>query len=198
MFVIRDILVSEALLEEQFVCHLESCKGACCWEGDYGAPLESDEIDMLHEMLPDIKKFIPEESISLIDREGPTEFFNEPGFRGTRLHENGACAFLTFDDNGIAKCGIEQAHDAGAIKWKKPVSCHLYPVRVKKVERMSFEALNYDKWDICSAACTLGKSLKVPLYIFVKDALIRKYGEAFWNELDEVARDLAKREDTSE
>lgn len=190
MFVIQDILVSEALLEEQFVCHLDKCKGACCWEGDYGAPLEPDEIDTLHHLLPEIKGFLTAESIALIEQGGPTEFFAEPGFRGTRLHENGACAFLTFDADGVAKCGIEQAYEADAINWKKPVSCHLYPVRIKKIEHMSFEALNYDKWDICSAACTLGSKLKVPLYVFVKDALVRKYGEDFWNELDVVARDL--------
>lgn len=190
MFVIQDIVVSEALLQQQFVCHLDKCKGACCWEGDYGAPLEPEEIDTLHELLPEIKTFLSAESIALIDAEGPTDYFAEPGFRGTRLHDNGSCAFLTFDANGIAKCGIEQAYEAGQIDWKKPVSCHLYPVRVKRIEHMSFEALNYDQWDICSAACTLGHALKVPLYVFVKDALIRKYGEEFWNELDQVARDL--------
>ena len=190
MFIIQEILVSEALIKEDFVCNLNKCKGACCWEGDYGAPLEAEEVETLSQMLPLIRPYLTTEGRKGISEQGPLQYYAEPGFYGTTLLENGACAFMTLDEAGTAQCGIERAHTAGAIDWKKPVSCHLYPVRVKKIEHMNFEALNYDRWDICTAACQLGEKLQVPIYQFVKDALIRKYGEAFWQELDEVASDL--------
>ena len=192
MFMIEDILVSESLLKEQFVCHLDKCKGACCWEGDYGAPLEPAEVDTLQKMLPTIRPYLDPNGAAAIDEKGPTQYFAEPGFEGTTLRDDGACAFMTIDEKGIAHCGIEQAWADGAIEWQKPVSCHLYPVRVKKIEHMNFEALNYDRWDICSAACQLGAELQVPIYKFVKPAIIRKYGQQFWDELDAVAQDLTK------
>ena len=172
------------------MCNLDKCKGACCWEGDYGAPLDPDEVELLNDILEDIIPYLDQEGVETIRAKGPTQYFAEPKFDGTTLRSNGACAFLTFGEDGVAQCGIEKAWADGAIDWKKPVSCHLYPVRASKVEHMNFEALNYDVWDICSEACSLGKALKVPLYVFVKDAIIRKYGEDFWNELDDVARDL--------
>lgn len=190
MLLVGDILVSESILEEEFVCNLSKCKGACCWEGDYGAPLEESERRTLEASIQDIAPFLNEKSLAEISRSGGTAFYDEPGFHGTTLMPNGACAYMTMDEQGIAQCGIEQAHKAGATKMQKPISCHLYPVRVKSNPVVDFEALNYDQWDICSAACSLGKSLKIPLYIFVKDALIRKYGKAFWKELDLIAKDL--------
>ena len=103
---------------------------------------------------------------------------------------DGACAFMTRDENGIAQCAIEKSHRDGNTKLQKPISCHLYPVRVKTNPVVDFEALNYDRWDICSAACALGKELKVPLYVFVRDAIVRRYGQEFFDELNEVANDL--------
>ncbi len=196
MFLVQNILVSEQILQEEFVCNLSKCKGACCWEGDYGAPLEDDEKTLLESSLEELRPFMLEESYWHVMKMGATDYYEEPAFNGTRLMPNGACAFMTIDENGVAQCGIENAHKAGATQMAKPISCHLYPIRVKKNPVLDFEALNYDKWDICSAACSLGSSLKIPLYIFLKDAIIRRYGEAFWNELDEVAKDLKSKGDS--
>lgn len=196
MLLIGDIMVSDALIEEEFVCHLESCKGACCWKGDYGAPLEPAEMELLERLLPSIRKWLTEESNAHIDAEGPYSYFEEPKLYGTTLMEDGACVFMSRDEQGIASCGIERAFNNGDIDFQKPISCHLYPVRVKKIPELAFEAVNYDQWSICSAACAHGQQLKVPLYQFVKPALVRRYGEAFYNELDAVAQDLRKDQDT--
>ncbi|MCB0705460.1 MAG: DUF3109 family protein [Saprospiraceae bacterium] len=194
MLLIDDILVSDALIEEQFVCNLNACKGACCWEGDWGAPLEKKEIQILERIYPDIKPFLDSAGIQVIEEKGLSVYYEEAESEGTPLLENGACAYLTYDQNGTAKCGIERAWEAGKTDFKKPISCHLYPVRVKeKKQSMGFEALNYDRWDICSAACELGKSLQVPVYRFVKDAIIRKYGRSFYDQLDAAAEEYYKR-----
>lgn len=187
MILIDEILVSEEILEEHFLCNLSACKGACCWEGDYGAPLEPEEMQLLEDILPKIKPFLASESQTLLDEQGPYRYYEEKQIYGTTLHDDGACVFLKFDDTNTARCGIEEAWQAGEITFRKPISCHLYPVRVKKNTAANFEALNYDRWEICSAACALGKEHQIPLYRFVKDALIRKYGEAFYDKLDEIA-----------
>jgi Fe-S-cluster containining protein len=193
MLLIGEILVSDALIEEQFVCHLDKCKGACCSLGDYGAPLDSDEINLLDDHLPAIEAYLEPEGLERIKEVGVTQYFAKPKFHGTALRHNGACVFLHVGENGVAECGIENAWEDGVIEWKKPMSCHLYPVRVRRVPEMNFEALNYDDWSICKDACKLGKSLKVPLYVFVREAIERRYGEEFWRELDEVAKDLMRK-----
>lgn len=190
MLIIQDKLISDDLLEEQFVCNLDACKGACCWEGDWGAPLDKEELDTLEKIYPDVKPFLSAKGIAAIEAQGTAVYYKEPKEYGTPLIDNGPCAYMTYNDKGIAQCGIEQAHIAGKIDFKKPISCHLYPIRVNKEEALHFETLNYDQWDICSAACTLGKKLKVPVYQFVKEALIRKYGAEFYEELDAAARYL--------
>jgi hypothetical protein len=194
VLIIDEILISDDLIEAEFVCNLQACRGACCWEGDWGAPLEEAELQTLEHIYPAIRPFLDARGIALIEEEGLYTFYPEAGQHGTPLLEDGACAYLTFEDAGIAKCGIEKAWEAGATDFKKPVSCHLYPVRIKKTPEVGFEALNYDRWDICSAACALGKSLEVPVYRFVKDALIRKYGESFYEQLDAAAREHYGRE----
>jgi hypothetical protein len=187
LVIVQDILVSEEVLTEQFLCNLNACKGACCWEGDFGAPLEAEELETLSQIYEDIKPFLRPAGIEAIERQGAHVYFPSLKGPGTPLLEDGACAYLTFEDNGIAKCGIEKAYEAGATHFKKPISCHLYPVRVSYNPHVDFEALNYDVWDICSAACTAGKAAKLPVYQFVKDAIIRKYGEAFYEEMDAAA-----------
>ena len=192
MLLIQDILVSELLIKETFVCHLEKCKGACCWKGDYGAPLEEDEAAILDEIFPRIRTYMDADAVTLVEDEGTHKMYHaKRDFEGTALRDNGACVFMRTRPDGIAECGIEAAYKDGVTDFRKPVSCHLYPVRVSKVPELDFEALNYDEWDICSPACSLGKSLKIPLYQFVKDAIVRKYGDAFYQELDAVARDMA-------
>jgi hypothetical protein len=194
MFLIQEILVSDSVIREQFLCKLDACKGACCWEGDFGAPLEDEELETLKQVYGEIKPFLRAEGVEVLEKKGLfTWFDNMDGF-GTTLLDDGACAYLTFDERGIAKCGIEKAWEAGATAFRKPISCHLYPIRISKNEAVGFEAMNYDQWDICSAACQAGKSAQLPIYRFVKEALIRKYGEAFYEELDAVATDVLGQE----
>jgi len=190
MIVIDEILISDDEVEAHFLCNLNACKGACCWEGDFGAPLDKEEMKTLEDIYEDIKPFLTEEGILAIEEKGLYTYFEEPKEYGTTLLENGACAYMTTDALGIAQCGIEQAHRAGVTDFYKPVSCHLYPIRVEKEEASNFEALNYDRWDICSAACTLGKKEQLPVYQFVKNALVRKYGQAFYDQLDATVKHL--------
>lgn len=110
---------------------------------------------------------------------------NEEGELETTLIDDKDCAYVIYDEKGISKCGIEQAYNDGKIDWKKPISCHLYPIRIK--EYSAFSAVNYHKWHVCDDACSLGESLKVPMYAFVKEALIRKYGEQWYRDLEAVA-----------
>lgn len=187
MIIVQDKLVSDDLVEQQFVCNLAACKGACCWEGDYGAPLDAAELAVLDAIYDRVKPFLSPAGIDVIEREGKYLRFEQTDEWVTPLINNGPCAYMTYDALGIAKCGIEQAWKAGVVDFQKPVSCHLYPVRIEKNEELGFEALNYHEWDICSAACSLGKKEKVPVFRFVKDALIRKYGEAFYEELEGAA-----------
>ncbi|MEM7103531.1 MAG: DUF3109 family protein [Bacteroidota bacterium] len=191
MLVIGDKIISDEVIENQFVCQLDACKGACCWEGDYGAPLEKEELEVLEAIFDKIKPFLTREGIATIEEKGVYSYFKKEKEFGTTLLDNGACAYMTLDESGVAKCGIEQAYNEEVIDFKKPISCHLYPVRTKKYK--SFEALNYDHWEICSAACSAGKAQQVPVYRFVKDALVRKYGEEFYEALEDAAAYHQKR-----
>ncbi len=185
MLIVQDILVSDAVVTEQFICDLDACKGACCWEGDFGAPLEKEELAILEKIYEATKPYLTKEGIDVIGQKGLYVYYDEAQEYGTSLLANGACTFLTYEPNGTAKCGIEKAYEAGAIDYKKPISCHLYPIRTKEEDH--FKALNYDEWDICSAACKLGQKEQLPVYKFVKDAIIRKYGAEFYEELDAAA-----------
>jgi hypothetical protein len=183
-------IISQDLLEKDFVCNLSACKGACCIEGDAGAPLEEEEVQLLKDIYPKVKPFLREEGVKAIEAQG-TSVKDWDGEMVTPLVNGKECAYVIFDANGITKCGIEKAHEAGEVDFKKPVSCHLYPIRVTKYSR--FDALNYHKWEICSPACTLGKELEVPVYKFVKDALVRKYGEEWYAELEQISKDIETR-----
>lgn len=190
MVMIQDKIVSTEIFESKFACNLNACKGACCWEGDFGAPLEKEELKILKELYPIYKDFIPEKGQERIEKLGFFDFIEETQEFATTLMENGACAYLSYNPDGSAYCGIEKAYNAGAINYRKPISCHLYPIRVMANEKLAFEALNYDVWDICSAACQKGEEQQIRVYEFAKDALVRKYGESFYEELDEIAKDL--------
>jgi hypothetical protein len=188
MILIQNKLVSDDIIEEQFICNLEKCKGACCWEGDLGAPLERDELAILKDIYPKVRPFLTEEGQKVLDTEGVYTFYKSEQEYGTPLIDKAACAYMACDEKGIAQCGIELAWKAGVTDFRKPISCHLYPIRIKKNEPAGFEAVNYDQWDICSAACALGKAHQVPVYQFLKEAIIRKYGNAFYEELDAAAQ----------
>jgi len=181
MILVGQAVISDDVKENFFVCDLEKCKGACCVEGDAGAPLEDEETGVLDEIYPLIKDYLTEEGIEAIERQG-TWVRDWDGEKVTpTIGDNGACAYALTDERGILKCGIEQAYLDGKIGYKKPISCHLYPIRVTQYD--DFDALNYDRWDICSAACVLGSQLGVPVYKFLKEPLIRKYGEDWYAEL---------------
>lgn len=182
MFVIGSVLVSDEVVEEQFLCNLQACKGACCWEGDYGAPLESTELTVLDEIYPQVKPFLTAAGQQVLETVGRYVYYDDAEEFGTPLVNNGPCAYMTVNAEGIAQCGIEQAYQAGVIDFPKPVSCHLYPIRVRQ-ETPGFTVLNYDRWDICSAACSSGKAAQLPVYQFLRVALERKFGPDFFAEL---------------
>ncbi|CAN5144541.1 DUF3109 family protein [soil metagenome] len=187
MFQIGKTIVSEEIIQKDFVCNLSACKGACCIDGEAGAPLEEAEAQILEELYPKIKPFLRPEGIAEIERQG-TSIIGEDGELETPLINGADCAYVTFDSRGIALCGIEEAYNQGEITWKKPISCHLYPIRVQ--DYTEFAAVNYHHWHICDPACSLGKELQVPVYKFVKDALIRKFGEDWYEELEKTANEL--------
>jgi hypothetical protein len=180
MIKVGEVLVSDDIRSVEFVCHLEKCKGACCVEGDLGAPLEEDELEQMKLIQKQVKPYLTAEGLRAIKEQGPY-ILDEDGDYSTPTIGGRECAYAHYDDKGILKCGIEQAWLDKKIGFRKPISCHLYPIRITK--KKDFEAVNYHKWSICSAACSNGKALKVPLYKFLKEPLIRKYGEAWYGEL---------------
>lgn len=188
MFQIGKTIVSEDVLEKDFVCNLSACHGACCVDGDAGAPLNQEETKILEDIYLQVKPFLRPEGIAAIETQG-TWVIGTDGTQETPLIDNKDCAYVIFDGK-TALCGIEQAYNQGKVSWKKPVSCHLYPVRVKDFSQ--FAAVNYDRWDICDDACTLGKELEVPVYKFVREALIRRFGQEWYDELELVASELKK------
>lgn len=188
MLIVQDKLISEEIIEEEFLCNLSACKGACCWEGDFGAPLEKEELDFLEKAYDEVKPYLTEAGKKAIEEQGLFGYNYKHKEFATTLIEEAACAYIAYEENGTAKCGIEKAYEAGKTDFKKPISCHLYPIRIRKKQNMAFEALTYDVWDICSAACELGKKEKLPIYKFLKDALIRKYGAEFYKELEQAVK----------
>ncbi|NNE76094.1 MAG: DUF3109 family protein [Pricia sp.] len=184
MFQLGKTIVSEEIIENDFVCNLNACKGACCVDGNAGAPLEDKETEILVAIYSRVKPFLREQGIKTIEEQGAF-IRGEDGEWETPLVNHNECAYVTFSETGIANCGIEEAYNKGAIAWRKPISCHLYPIRVREYTQLT--AVNYHKWEICDPACALGEELKVPIYKFVKEALIRKFGSAWYEELEQVA-----------
>ena len=187
MFQLGKTIVSEELLEKDFVCNLSACKGACCVDGEAGAPLEEAETIILQEVYKEVKEFMTEEGKQAVEAQGLFTK-NEEGELETPLIGGADCAYVFYDEKKNALCAIEEAYNQGRINFKKPISCHLYPVRIK--DYSSFSAVNYHKWEICDDACRLGAELQVPVYKFVKQALIRKYGEDWYEALDRIATEL--------
>jgi uncharacterized protein DUF3109 len=186
MLQIDDKIISLDVIEKQFVCDLDKCKGACCIHGDSGAPLDQDELLKIDEAYPIVQPLMTEKGIDAVERQG-TYTIDQDGDYVTPLVDNKECAYVIFE-NGIAKCSIEKAYFDKLISFRKPVSCHLYPIRIKKFEK--FDGVNYDKNEICKPACKIGEELKVPVYVFVKDALIRKYGKEWYEKLEYAAKNL--------
>ncbi len=190
MIAIDNILVSDEVIKEQFVCDLNKCKGGCCVDGDAGAPLTRDELDNINEVYEKVLPYLAPESRNELERQGRYVYDKEFGWV-TPTIESKICVYGITDAKGIVKCGIEQAYLDGKTSWKKPISCHLFPVRITKSRRGDTEYVNYEpREDLCSAACSLGKKLKVPVYVFLKDALTRKYGQDFYDALEATAGHL--------
>jgi len=179
MKIIQNVLVSDDIFSEHFCCDLKLCRGLCCMEGDVGAPLEPYEIADLEDNYPIFKKYMTQKGIEKVEHSGTFDYDMEGSFVTPLLGDEN-CAFLFFEEN-IAKCAIEKAFTNGEIDFQKPISCHLYPIRVKILP--DYEALNYHRWNVCHAACKKGNSLKLPLYKFLKEPLIRKYGKEWYNQL---------------
>ena len=182
-------IVSTDIFSEQFTCDLNRCKGACCVKGNGGAPLNENEVDKIQNNIEKIKPHMSKSGIETVSREG-VYYLDEEDTPATKLIDKKECCFVYFDENEIAKCSIETAYKAGDINFNKPESCHLYPIRIKEFNE--FTAINYETWDICSPACSLGKSLKVPVYQFLKEPIIRVFGSSFFEELTKVDQELNK------
>lgn len=185
MIEIDGVLVSEDLLREEFVCNLNACKGACCIEGDSGAPLEKNELEILERIYPAVKPYMTEKGIHTVETQGAHVVDDDGDLTTPCVDKNKECAYVTWE-NGITKCAIEKAFEDGKIDWQKPISCHLYPIRITPYPE--FDLLNYDRWHICHDACSFGQKLNVPVYSFLKTPLIRKYGQEWYEALEETAK----------
>lgn len=198
MIAIDNVLVSDAVADAQFVCDLMKCKGGCCEDGDAGAPLEKDELQILNDIYETIKPYLTEEGIRNIEKQGRYVYDKEFGWVTPTIGGR-MCVYGIRDQYGIIKCGIEQAFRDGNIDFKKPISCHLYPVIASKGKKGTFDRLNYEPREVlCSPACVQGKKLKVPVYQFLKEPIIRKYGEGFFNTLEKVAQLKASEKQAAE
>ncbi len=189
MIQIEDKIVSQEIFDQQFVCDLNACKGACCVEGDSGAPLLKNEAKELEKSYSIIKKYLSADGKEAIKNQGFSVIDSDNDLT-TPLVNNRECAYV-FNDSGIIKCAIEKAYLEDEISFKKPISCHLYPIRI--TEYNEFDAVNYESNKICSPACKLGGLLKVSVFRFLKEPLIRKYGESFYTELEVVEKSLNKK-----
>lgn len=189
MIIVDNVLVSDDVVEKQFVCDLAKCKGGCCEEGDAGAPLNDDELDIIVEMYEKIKPYLSKAAIAEVEKKGKYVYHKEFGWVTPTLgNDHEICVYGYRDEQGIIKCAFEQAYNDGVISWKKPISCHLYPIIVEKGKRGDYDRMNYEPREkLCSPACVLGKQLKIPTYKFLKEALIRKYGEEFYHALEKIA-----------
>lgn len=190
MIQIEDKLISEDVFTEQFVCNLSKCKGACCVEGDVGAPLDKNETLILERIFDKVKPYLRPEGVKALEEQGTWTLDPNDNDYVTPMIEGKECAYVIFDEKGVTKCGIEKAYEDGAVDWQKPISCHLYPIRANQYS--TFVALNYHEWEICNDACILGKELQVPVYKFLKTPLIRKYGEEFYSTLCDAADEWKK------
>ncbi len=183
MIQVGNKIIAVDVFKKEFICDLNSCKGACCVEGDSGAPLIQKEKEILEAVYEKIKPYMRAEGILAVKKQG-IAVYDEDGDLTTPLVNNKECAFV-FYESGVAKCAIEKAYINNKTDFKKPMSCHLFPIRIQ--EYRDFDAVNYEDIKICKSACVFGKKMKVPVYVFLKEPLIRKYGEEWYAELLEAA-----------
>jgi len=181
MIIIDDTLISDEIYTESFVCDLPVCHGGCCVHGDSGAPLDADETKILEQIYNKVKPYLRPEGIETIEKQGSWVKDIEGEFT-TPLVNKQECAYVFFDEDNIAKCAIEKAWEEKQTEFKKPVSCHLYPIRITRYS--NYDAINYHRWPICDCARANGKKLNVKIYQFLKEPLIRKYGKDWYEQLD--------------
>ena len=187
MIQIDDKVVSSEILQKKFCCDIVQCKGLCCVHGSSGAPLSAEEAIILEEILPKVKPYMVKAGIEAVEKQG-TSVTDSDSDLVTPLIDGKECAYVVFQD-GIAICAIEKAWFDKKVDFRKPISCHLYPIRVKDYE--TFTALNYDVWDVCAPARKLGENNELPVYKFLKEAIIRAYGEEFYEQLEDAEKLLS-------
>lgn len=184
MIEIGRTILSRDIFEKQFVCDLLKCKGACCVEGDSGAPLTDEEAQMIQKEYQSFEKYLPEKHKKEICKQG-FSLIDSDGDLVTPLVNNRQCAYTYYDENKILKCAIEKAFFAGETQFRKPISCHLFPIRITEYKR--FDAVNYQELDICKPGLKCGASMQVPLYKFLKEPLVKKYGEEWYKDVEAAA-----------
>ena len=185
MIVIDRTILSDDIVENHFVCNLSRCKGGCCVEGDLGAPLETEEMHIVDRIYEKVEPYLTDAGRQAIERQG-RYVLDEDKEYSTPTVNGKECAYAIYDEKGVLWCSFEMAYQDGKTDFRKPISCHLYPIRITRYD--SYDALNYDRWEICLPACELGKKLKIPLYKFCRDALIRKYGKEWYDKLCRAVR----------
>ncbi len=189
MIEIGRTILSRDIFEKQFLCNIALCKGACCIEGDSGAPLTDDEAITIELEYEKYKEYLPENHINEIEKQG-FSVIDSDGDLVTPLVDNRQCVFSFYDEKGILKCAIEKAYFDDKLSFRKPVSCHLFPIRITEYKR--FDAINYEQLDICQSGRECGIAEKLPLYKFLKEPLIRKYGEEWYKEVEAAGEYLEK------
>ena len=190
MIQIEDIVVSSDILTEKFICNLEACQGECCIEGDAGAPVEKNEVAELEKVLPVVWDELSPEAQAVIKKQGVV-YTDQDGDLVTSIVGNKNCVFTCYDEKGCCYCAIEKAYREGKCNFYKPISCHLYPIRIENYG--PYTAVNYHRWDVCKAAVLLGKKENVPVYRFLKEPLIRKFGKEWYDELEIAVKELQDR-----
>lgn len=194
MIAIDNILVSDEVVEAKFVCDLHKCKGGCCEDGDAGAPLEKDEMQIIEENFSAIEPYLTSEGKEEIKRQGKFIYDREFGWVTPTINSD-ICAYGFRDEAGIIKCGIEAAYYDGKLDWKKPISCHLFPIRTS--QSREYTMVNYEPRDtLCKPGCALGKKVKMPVYQFLREALERKFGTEFYDTLHQIAIEHFQQEKT--
>lgn len=194
MFQIKDTIVASDIIEESFICDLSVCKGECCVEGESGAPLENEEVKIIEDLLPQVWDDLSPAAQEIIKQQG-VAYQDDDGDMVTSIVHGKDCVFTYYDEKGICKCAIEKAYREGHVDFYKPVSCHLYPIRLQKYD--SFIAVNYHRWMVCKAAVLLGKKEGVKIYQFLKEPLVRRFGQDWYDELSLVAEEYNKQTETS-
>lgn len=189
MIQIEDIVVSSDILTEKFICNLEACQGECCIEGDAGAPVEKNEVAELEKVLPVVWDELSPEAQAVIKKQGVV-YTDQDGDLVTSIVGNKNCVFTCYDEKGCCYCAIEKAYREGKCNFYKPISCHLYPIRIENYG--PYTAVNYHRWDVCKAAFILGKMKGVPVYQFLKEPLIRKFGADWYQMLSDCAEEWTK------